>query len=304
MIMLVVLAVAVSITVVLIVLDKAVGRRPEPLDTERQEQWLVAHAPARLQRVLRYLDRRVVGGALVAVSLIVLLTAAFLLGFLLDAIDRDSAFGRWDKSAAQWGADHATEASTDALLQITRLGASGVLLVIMAVFGGALVRRRGWGPLAYLGMVGLGAVALNNGLKLLVGRARPDIDRLAGAAGSSFPSGHTAAAAACWAAIALVVASRSSRGVRSVAATLAVFVAIAVATSRVLLGVHWLTDVLAGLAVGWSWFFVCTLLFGGRLLRLGEPVTRVARGTTSPAAADRAALSDAELSPIQETGAR
>ncbi len=53
-------------------------------------------------------------------------------------------------------------------------------------------------------------------------------------------------------------------------------ITVAVAASRVLLGVHWLTDVIAGATVGWAWFFVITLVFGGRILRFGEPAERIA----------------------------
>ena len=48
--------------------------------------------------------------------------------------------------------------------------------------------------------------------------------------------------------------------------------AVAVAASRVLLDVHWLSDVIAGLLLGWAWFALCAIAFGGRRLHFGEPV--------------------------------
>lgn len=48
--------------------------------------------------------------------------------------------------------------------------------------------------------------------------------------------------------------------------------AVLIAGTRVLLGVHWLTDVIAGLVLGWAWFAVCSFAFGGRFLRFGAPV--------------------------------
>jgi hypothetical protein len=63
---------------------------------------------------------------------------------------------------------------------------------------------------------------------------------------------------------------------------LAVGIAVAVAASRVLLDVHWLSDVIAGLALGWAWFAICAIAFGGRILRFGaaaETVARVADAT-------------------------
>ena len=47
---------------------------------------------------------------------------------------------------------------------------------------------------------------------------------------------------------------------------LAVALAVAVAASRVLLDLHWLSDVIGGLALGWGWFALCAVAFGGRLL--------------------------------------
>ena len=52
-------------------------------------------------------------------------------------------------------------------------------------------------------------------------------------------------------------------------AGLAVGLAVAVAASRVMLAEHWLSDVVAGLALGWAWFSVCAIAFGGRLLSFG-----------------------------------
>lgn len=280
-----VLAMAVVIAAVCALVLDAAGvatGHDAPLDAERQERWLIARAPRPLRRTMRTIDRRVFGGAATVVALAVVLLVATLVGWLLESVDDAEGFARWDQSAAEWGRDHARPASTFALRTITQLGGSGWLLfamvaVAMAVDG----RHRRWSSLAYVAVVGIGILLLNNGLKLLVGRDRPELDQLAAHSGSSFPSGHSAAAAACWAAIVLVLTRRRRRRVRAVGAVAATMITVAVATSRVLLGVHWLTDVIAGVAVGWGWFLVASIVFGGRLLRFGEPAERVARTTTA-----------------------
>ena len=70
-------------------------------------------------------------------------------------------------------------------------------------------------------------------------------------------------------------AARSPR-TRALLAGGAVAIAVAVACSRVLLGVHWMSDVIAGLAFGWAWFGICAIAFGGRFLVLGAPVEQAA----------------------------
>ena len=51
-------------------------------------------------------------------------------------------------------------------------------------------------------------------------------------------------------------------------------IAVGVATSRVMLDVHWMSDVIAGLAFGWAWFSICAVAFGGRFLSFGAPLEK------------------------------
>lgn len=246
--------------------------------TDTAERWFVAHAPDPLRRLLRHAERRVAGGAAVVLLFGVTLITGASVGWILDTTDENRGFARWDQAAAEWGAENGTATSTRVLEFITQFGATGWLLIAFAVIGGfEAVRHRKFAVLGYLATVGLGVSLLNNLFKQLVDRERPGVRQLTEAASSSFPSGHSAAAAACWAALALICARHSSRRGRMLAALAAMLITVAVATSRVLLGVHWLTDVIAGALVGWAWFFVVTLVFGGRILRFGEPAERVAR---------------------------
>ena len=142
----------------------------------------------------------------------------------------------------------------------------------VVVFVVEMIRRPSrWLPVFLVAVV-IGQTLMSTQIKDLLDRVRPTANPIAHTLGPSFPSGHTTGAAACFAAFALVLGRGRSRNTQAVLAGAAVFIAIAVAASRVLLGVHWLTDVLGGLALGWGWFALCSIAFGGRLLRLGAPV--------------------------------
>jgi len=104
----------------------------------------------------------------------------------------------------------------------------------------------------------------------------PTFNPIAETLGPSFPSGHSATAAALYAAVALVLARRRAPRTRALIAGAAAAVAVAVACSRVMLGVHWLSDVIAGLAFGWAWFAICAIAFGGRFLAFGAPLKTAA----------------------------
>src|SRR4029077_1677939 len=98
-------------------------------------------------------------------------------------------------------------------------------------------------------------------------------------------SGHSTTAAATLAAIALILTRNMPRRAKIAGAAIAAGLAAMVASTRVLLGVHWFTDVVAGLLLGWGWFAVCSIAFGGRLLSFGQPAATAsgAAAVTPPA---------------------
>ena len=138
----------------------------------------------------------------------------------------------------------------------------------------------------FAAVVIVGEKLIVNGMKWLVDRERPDVMWLVSWSGASFPSGHTAAAAA-----ALARGRADPRSgpvtphVRALLAAGAALISVAVAASRALLGVHWLTDVLAGLVIGWGWFLLVAIAFGGRAQRLGDPATAQPQGVRVSASA-------------------
>jgi membrane-associated phospholipid phosphatase len=211
----------------------------------------------------------------VALSIAVAAVAAAVagIGILLAMIRTRAGLASFDGRFARFGAEHATDASTEALRALSQLGGTtGVIALAVAVCALELVRRPTRSLPVFLTLVVGGQFAMSNGIKYLVERARPDVNRLTGFAGSSFPSGHATAAAATLAALALVMTRGRSRRTKMFAAGFATGLATMVAATRVLLGVHWFTDVIAGLFLGWGWFALMSIAFGGRLLIFGSPI--------------------------------
>ncbi len=232
---------------------------------------------ARAARFLRRrLDPEAATGLALTIALALIFAAALGFGLVADMVTSRTGLYRWDASAAAWGADHANPGSTRLLGLITWLGAT-VTVSAVSVALGLLewLGRRRLAVLAFLVMVVAGQNLIANAVKVLVDRPRPPVPHLAASSGFSFPSGHTAAAAATWAAVALVLGRGRPLAVKAWLGAAAALVTAMVAASRVLLGVHWLTDVIGGAALGFGWFVVCSVAFGGALLHFGAPAERV-----------------------------
>jgi undecaprenyl-diphosphatase len=228
----------------------------------------------RLRRVVKSrLDPEVATGLALTVALALVLTGGIVLATLAYLVRTTSVLGDLDDPVAQWAADHAGPISEKGLTLITQLGEGwfAVVLVIVVSVVGYLRRPSRWIPVFLLTVL-VGQWLLTNGIKELLDRVRPTLNPIAETLGPSFPSGHTTTAAAMWAAAALVLTRGTSRHGRALLAGGAVGIAVAVACTRVFLDVHWLTDTIAGLFLGWAWFAVCAIAFGGRFLQFGVAV--------------------------------
>ena len=159
----------------------------------------------------------------------------------LDAVASEDAQERMTSGSTSWAEHIANLASTRTALAVTIVGA--LVLLFRRHWRGAIA-------LALVFPVTQGAVQL---VKLVIERPRPagNSAHLAEAQGFSFPSAHSATSMAVYATIAFILIRASRHGHSRVAiATLAAALVLAVGLSRVLLGAHYPTDVLAGWTCG------------------------------------------------------
>ena len=151
---------------------------------------------------------------------------------------------------------------------LTQLGAPLLVELAAVVLAVVLVRRHRRRLAGYVLVSVLGAEAVSTLLKDGVQRVRPCVDAASCPATSSFPSGHAVGAAAFWTTAAVLLLPVVGRRAWWLLAVPPV-----VALTRVLLGVHYPSDVLAGLAVGGCWALAWTVVFAAlRDQRAGRDV--------------------------------
>lgn len=185
----------------------------------------------------------------------------------------------WDRSVHRWVLDHRSTGVIDAARSVTELGGGWVATVVGMMTAALALVRRPWALAAFAVFASIGTQLLVQGAKDLVGRPRPGLaGQIVSAGGAAFPSGHTAQASAVWFAAAIVVVSIwRSRPIAWIAFGFAGLVAFAVGLSRIVLGVHWTTDVLGGWLLAATWLALLVGAYGLWSRRRGR-MSATARG--------------------------
>jgi undecaprenyl-diphosphatase len=197
----------------------------------------------------------------VAAIIGVLLACLLAFGAVAESVTEGDVITTWDARVNRWFHEHATQPLTGAVELFTHVGSGLWLVPLAAVAAGILAARRAWADALLVAMATAGALIINPLFKEFFSRPRPAIhDPDLTLRTFSFPSGHAMGSAAVYGALATVVARRL-RGTpwASVVVAAAVVLVLLIGASRVYLGAHFPTDVVAGWILGLAWLLVCVL---------------------------------------------
>ncbi|CAN5623629.1 phosphatase PAP2 family protein [soil metagenome] len=168
---------------------------------------------------------------------------------------QNELIGRIDHALLESLARLRTPALNEAAINLTALGSGVALTIIVSLASAVLFLMKFWRPAFQLIFSGFGSAILTYALKSHFERARPEIlSHVVDVAGYSYPSGHSLSSAAVYFTIAILCGEQiASHAGRAVAVLLMVTLIIAIGVSRLYLGVHYFSDVSAGILLGVAW---------------------------------------------------
>ncbi len=237
-----------------------------------------------LRRRLEPAERYGLRLTLVALALILV---AVPFSYLLLEVLRDGPFTRIDEDVAQrlhgWVVNRPMLVS--AVEALSLLG-KPLWLAIAVAAGAGFVYRRGRRRLAlYLVVTAIGGGVVDTVVKVAVNRPRPDLGNpLTTAFGKSFPSGHAMSSTVTYGALLLVLLPALPRRWRVVAFSATVLLVLAIGMSRLMLGVHYVSDVVAGWTLGLAWLCGATAAFSVWRTDEGREPVEVTEGVEPEAA--------------------
>jgi undecaprenyl-diphosphatase len=229
-----------------------------------------------LFKLLRFIAQRVndiyaVVGIFIVIGTLVAISATWVFVRLAGEV-REGETLKFDVAVLRYIEAHKSPLLDAAMLEITFLGTGVVVMMLVLVSGMFLWLTKHKHSALLLIVATVGGIVLNNVLKMGFDRPRPQVFAWGQhAVSSSFPSGHAMSAATVYMTVAYL-AARLQRRRASRWATLfaALVVVVMIAASRLYLGVHYPTDVAAGVLLGVAWAGLCmamleaTLLYGRR----------------------------------------
>jgi len=180
----------------------------------------------------------------------------FVLAELFEEVLEREAFA-FDTNFLLWLHQFASPGVDNVMLTITRLGNPNVVVIIVVVSFAILWWRRYYQEAKIFALACLGAFILNTGLKLLFTKHRPTLwTQLITETSFSFPSGHALGSLVLYGFLAYLLATHYPRFSKFIYG-MAVAMIASIGISRLYLGVHWPTDVIAGYGVGFLWLMMC-----------------------------------------------
>lgn len=186
-------------------------------------------------------------------------------GYLLEQVVRHGPLLRVDRGVAESVHDWVTDRGhwfVQLVFGISWLGRPP-FLTFVAVVAGVFLLRHGRRRLAlFVATTAILGGAVDTAVKVLVNRPRPELDNpLATAYGKSFPSGHSMSSTVVYGALLLVFLPAIPKRWKPYAIGGTVTLVLLIATSRIALGVHFLSDVLGGLVLGLAWLAASVAAF-------------------------------------------
>ena len=248
------------------------SRRPGAVATKAIGEEIGRHRSIRRFLESR-LERGVATGLALTLALVATIAAGILIGVLIYMVRSQTGLVQVDRAVERWSDPRMTPLSIATLGTVTQFGATVTVVALgLATAGYAVWRWRSRAIPLFLAIVIGGQLLLSDLIKGAVQRTRP---------------GPAAARALHRTVVPERAHHRRRRNLRRdrdrgrprrihgpqmLLAGVAVALAVAVGCSRVFLGVHWVTDAIGGLVLGWTWVAVVAIAFGGRVMRFAAPV--------------------------------